>query len=204
MGHTIVSDDALADYINAVGVREHPVLARCRAVTREKVKDLFPMQIGADQGAFMALLVQTLGARKVLEVGTFTGYSTLAMALAGGPDIRITACDVSEEWTSLARTFWDEAGVADRIDLNLAPAVETLDALLADGAAGSYDMAFIDADKVSYDAYYERALQLLRPNGLILVDNTLWMGAVVDDSRTDEDTVAIRAINEKIHGVPQA
>ena len=156
------------------------------------------MQIGPDQGQFMALLVELMGARNTLEVGTFTGYSALAMALALPNDGRLVACDVSEEWTAIGRPYWEEAGVADKIDLRLAPALETLDALLAEGLAGTFDFAFIDADKEGYEAYFERALELIRPGGLIALDNTLWEGKVLDPQVTDVNTEAIRRINTKL------
>jgi caffeoyl-CoA O-methyltransferase len=144
------------------------------------------------------MLVRLLPARRILEVGTFTGYSSTAMALAQPPDGRIVCCDVSQEWTDVARRAWADAGVADRMTLHLAPAVETLDALLAAGEAGSYDLAFIDADKPGYEAYYERALQLVRAGGLIAIDNVLWSGRVADPADRDESTEAIRALNAKI------
>ena len=158
------------------------------------------MQIGADQGQFMGLLVEIMGARNALEVGTFTGYSALAVALALPDDGRLVACDVSEEWTAIARRYWEEAGVAHKIDLRLAPALETLEGLLAEGCAGTFDFAFIDADKEGYDAYYERALELMRTGGLIALDNTLWEGKVVDPAVADGDTQAIRAMNAKLAG----
>ena len=158
------------------------------------------MQIGADQGQFMGLLVEITGARNALEVGTFTGYSALAVALALPDDGRLVACDVSEEWTAIARRYWEEAGVAHKIDLRLAPALETLEGLLAEGCAGTFDFAFIDADKEGYDVYYERALELMRTGGLIALDNTLWEGKVVDPAVVDVDTQAIRAMNMKLAG----
>jgi predicted O-methyltransferase YrrM len=147
----------------------------------------------------MALLVRLTGARRILEIGTFTGYSALAMALALPPDGRIVACDVSEAWTAVARRYWRRAGVEARIELRLAPATETLDALIAEGAEASFDFAFIDADKARYLDYYERSLTLLRPGGLIAVDNTLWGGSVADPAKTDADTAAIRAFNAALH-----
>jgi predicted O-methyltransferase YrrM len=156
------------------------------------------MQISPDEGAFLQMLVRVLPARRILEVGTFTGYSSTAMALAQDADGRIVCCDVSEEWTDIAREAWADAGVADRIELRLAPAVETMDALLAEGGASGFDLAFLDADKANYDNYYERALRLVRPGGLIAIDNVLWGGRVVDESDHEADTEAIRALNEKI------
>ena len=158
------------------------------------------MQIGPEQGQFMTLLVELIGARNALEVGTFTGYSALAVALGLPDDGCLVACDVSEEWTAIGRRYWEEAGVAHKIDLRLAPALETLDGLLAEGRAGTFDFAFIDAEKEAYDVYYERALELIRSGGLVALDNTLWEGKVVDPGVADVDTEAIRAINAKLVG----
>lgn len=194
---TFSLDNALYEYLLGASLREHPVLARLRAETAAHPQ--VNMQIAPEQGQFMALLVRLMGARRCLEIGVFTGYSSLAVALALPPEGRIVACDVSDEYTAVARRYWAEAGVAERIDLRLAPAVETLDALLAGGGAGSYDFAFIDADKEGYPAYYERSLRLLRPGGLIAVDNTLWDGAVADPQDQSADTVAIRAFNDSLH-----
>jgi caffeoyl-CoA O-methyltransferase len=188
--------DALHDYILRQTLREPALLAELRQETSRL--PMANMQIGPEQGQFMALLVELIGARQALEIGTFTGYSALCVALALPADGRLTACDVSEEYTAVARRYWARAGIADKIDLRLAPAVETLDALLAKGRAGTYDFAFIDADKSSYDAYYERALALLRPGGLVVVDNVLWGGDVADPAKKDSDTTAIRALNKKI------
>jgi predicted O-methyltransferase YrrM len=157
------------------------------------------MQISPEQGQFMQLLARTVNARKAIEVGVFTGYSSLAVALVLPEDGRLVACDVSEEWTTLARKFWEKAGVAKRIELKLQPAQRTLDELIAAGESSTYDFAFIDADKSRYMAYYERCLTLLRKGGLIVVDNTLWSGAVADASKDDEDTRAIRAFNDAVH-----
>jgi predicted O-methyltransferase YrrM len=189
---TLTLTDELVAYVQRLGVREHPVLAKLRQQTAPMPQS--NMQIGPDQGAFMALLVKLIGARRVLEIGTFTGYSSTAMALAMPPDGRITCCDVSREWTDVARRAWADAGVADRVELRLAPATETL-ATLADD---SFDLAFIDADKPSYDAYYEGCLRVVRPAGLILIDNVLWSGDVADPSVDNENVRAIRAMNEKI------
>jgi predicted O-methyltransferase YrrM len=194
---TFSLDNALYEYLLRASLREHPALTRLRAETAAHPK--VNMQIAPEQGQFMALLVRLMGATRCIEVGVFTGYSSLAVALALPDEGRIVACDVSDEYTAVARRYWAEAGVADRIDLRLAPALETLDALLAGGAAGSYDFAFIDADKEAYSDYYERSLQLLRPGGLIAVDNTLWDGAVADPADQSADTVAIRAFNERLH-----
>jgi len=188
--------EALYDYILSVSLREADVLRRLREETARM--PLAIMQIAPEQGQFMALIVELMGAKRTLEVGVFTGYSSLAVALALPDDGHITACDVSEEWTAIARRYWAEAGVAHKIDLRLAPAIETLDALLADGQAGSYDFAFIDAEKTEYADYYERVLQLLRQGGLVAIDNVLWNGAVADPADDKEDTNAIRAFNEKL------
>ena len=156
------------------------------------------MLLAPEVGGLLALLVRLIGARRVLELGTFTGYSALAMALALPADGRILCCDVSEEWTAIARRHWKAAGVADRIELKLAPAAETLAALVRDGRAGTFDLAFVDADKASYPDYYEACLSLLRAGGVVVFDNTLWGGAVADESVTDADTVAIRTLNRRI------
>lgn len=186
----------LTAYVRRVGLREHPLLARLREETAAHPKSI--MQIAPEQGAIFTLLVELLGARRCLEVGTFTGYSSLAVALALPPDGTLVCCDVSDEYTQVARRYWAEAGVAGRVELHLGPAVHTLDTLLAEGAAGTFDLAFIDADKRSYPDYYERALALLRPGGLVAVDNVLYSGQVVDPTATDPDTSAIRELNERI------
>ena len=188
--------DPLHEYLVASSVREPAVLARLRAVTAPL--EMAGMQISAEQGQFMRLLVELIGAKRVIEVGTFTGYSSLAMALSLPADGRIVACDVSKDWTDIARRHWTEAGVAGKIDLRLAPARDTLDALIKAGEQGHYDFAFIDADKKNYDAYYECCLQLVRTGGLLAIDNVLWNGKVIDPSANDEDTNAIRALNAKI------
>jgi len=187
----------LYEYILSVSLREPEVLARLRAETLQQPMSM--MLSAPEQGQFLALLAQLIGARKCLEVGVYTGYSTLWVALALPHDGSVLACDVSEKWTAIARRYWEEAGVAERIDLQLAPALETLDRLLAADQAGSFDFAFIDADKENYPDYYERTLQLLRPGGLMVIDNTLWSGAVADTSRQDPETCAIRALNELVH-----
>ena len=194
---TIKIDARLYDYLVKVSVREPALLARLRAETARLPEH--NMQIAPDQGQFMALLVRLVGARRCLEIGTFTGYSSLAVALALPADGRLIACDVSEKWTAIARRYWQEAGVADRIELRLQPALKTLDALLADGEKGRFDFAFIDADKVSYAQYYERVLSLLRPGGLVAVDNTLWSGKVADPKARDKDTAALKKFNAALH-----
>lgn len=197
---TLSSD--LHEYVLAHSSPLHPMLAALKDETY-RVTDLPQMQISAEQGLFMQVLVRAMGVRRYLEVGVFTGYSSLAVALALPESGRITACDVSEEWTTIARRYWAEAGVARKIDLHLAPAMETLDKLLADGAAGSYDMAFIDADKENYLGYYQRAVDLVRKGGLILIDNTLWSGKVADISAEDNATRAIRKVNNTVAKDPR-
>ncbi|MEM7120091.1 MAG: class I SAM-dependent methyltransferase [Pseudomonadota bacterium] len=188
--------DPLHQYLVDVAVREHPVLAELREETATMPMGM--MQISPDQGQLMAMLVRLTGARRILEVGTFTGYSSLSMALALPDDGSIHALDVSDEYTSVARRHWEKAGVADKISLTLAPAAETLRGFLDDGMAGSFDLMFIDADKESYDAYYEHGLELVRDGGVILVDNVLWGGSVIDHAKQDADTAAIRALNHKL------
>ena len=191
-------DDSLYSYLLSVGVREPPILAELREETTRHSRA--SCQISVDQGAFMALLVQATCARRTIEVGVFTGYSSIAVALALPPEGRVIACDVSEEFTAVARAYWKKAGVDHKIELRLAPATETLDALLSAGEEGSFDFAFIDADKSSYDAYYERLLRLIRPGGLIAIDNVLWSGKVADAAISDADTIALRALNQKLRG----
>lgn len=189
--------EALHQYILSVSLREAPLLRRLREETA--ADPMARMQIAPEQGQLMALLVRLCGARRALEIGVFTGYSALCVASALPADGRLVACDISEPWTAMARRYWREAGVQDRIDLRLAPALETLDRLLQDGEAGRFDFAFIDADKENYPAYYERALQLLRPGGLLAIDNTLWSGSVIDPQDQETDTRAIRAFNRSLH-----
>ena len=188
-------DPAIQEYIIATVVREDPVLGRLREETSRHPHSL--MQIGPEQGALMQLLARTIGARRYLEIGVFTGYSSLAMGLALPQDGYVLACDVSEEYTALARRYWDEAGVAGKIDLRIAPALQTLGKVQGEGIE-PFDMAFIDADKANVGEYYEAALSLVRAGGLILVDNVLWSGAVVDASTSDRDTEALRALNAKV------
>jgi predicted O-methyltransferase YrrM len=191
----------LYDYLLAHSLREPGVLRELREETAP-IRHA-GMQISPEQGQFMALLVKLLGARRTIEVGVFTGYSSLAVALALPPDGRLVACDVSEEWTAMARRYWEKARVAHKIELHLAPAIKTLDRLLAEGGAGGYDFAFIDADKANYLEYYERCLKLLRRGGLVAADNTLWSGAVADPSATDADTEALREFNDTLHRDPR-
>jgi caffeoyl-CoA O-methyltransferase len=188
--------DALHAYLLANSLREPPLLARLRDETAKL--PMANMQIGPEQGQFMRLLVELIGAKRTIEIGTFTGYSTLSVAMSLPKDGKLIACDISEEYTAIARRYWAEAGLAERIDLRLAPALKTLDGLIAKGGAGTFDFAFIDADKEGYDGYYERCLTLLRPGGLIAIDNVLWDGNVVDDSDQSPDTLAIRALNAKM------
>ncbi len=193
---TIDLDDTLYDYLLAHSLREHPEQTALREATR--VHPRAQMQISPEQGQFMALLVKLLGARRCIEIGVFTGYSALSVALALPAEGKILACDISDEYTSIGKPYWQRAGVADKIELKLAPAIETLDARLNAGEAGTYDFAFIDADKTGYDAYYECCLQLLRGGGLIAIDNVLWSGDVARPA-TDEDTRALQALNDKLH-----
>jgi predicted O-methyltransferase YrrM len=196
-GRTLSLTDDIHRYLVTHSVREPPVLARLRDVTAGMPNA--QMQIGPEQGQLMALLARLIGARRCIEVGVFTGYSTLVVALALPADGKILACDVSEEWTAIARQFWREAGVEHKIELKLQPAARTLEALLAVGEANQYDFAFIDADKPAYGIYYELLLKLLRPGGLIVVDNTLWSGKVADPGVRDADTVALREFNDRVH-----
>jgi predicted O-methyltransferase YrrM len=190
-----VTPDLIA-YVEKNGTRESQALAHCRAETQKMPMGM--MQIGPDQGAFMGLIAKLIGAKRYLEIGTFTGYSALAVALALPADGKLVCLDVSKEFTDLARGYWKEAGVESKIDLYLGPALETLDTMIAAKEA-PFDFAFIDADKTNYDGYYEHALSLLRPGGLIALDNMLWSGAVADPANKDKDTVALRALNAKIH-----
>lgn len=200
---TINLDDRTYAYLLDSSLREPPVMTELRERTSHL--EMAMMQIAPEQGQFMGLLAQlvaasrpaALGAPRFIEVGTFTGYSALAVALAV-PNARVTACDISEEWTSMAREAWQAAGVADRIELHLRPAGETIAALLADGAAGTFDFAFIDADKTGYQAYYEGCLELLRPGGVITIDNVLWSGSVADPDVDTDDTNALRAISQHV------
>jgi caffeoyl-CoA O-methyltransferase len=191
-------DERIDEYLMNNSLREPDVLRRLREETVASNPHA-EMAVSPIQGQFMALLVKIIGAVKTLEVGVFTGYSSLCTALALPPNGRIVACDVNEKWTSVARRYWAEAGVADKISLRLAPAIETLDEMLRDGQAGTFDFAFIDADKPNYDNYYERALKLMRRGGLMMFDNMLWSGRVADPGVQDAETVALRALNEKLH-----
>jgi caffeoyl-CoA O-methyltransferase len=196
MVNTFLSED-LRRYLVSVSVREPPILRRLRDETASHPQARW--LIDAEQGQFMALLMQLMGARRTLEIGVFTGYSSLAVALALPSDGQIVACEVNEETAAVARRYWSEAGVDHMIDLRIRPALETLRELLAQGQHGRFDFAFIDADKTNYEGYYECALELLRPGGLIAVDNTLWSGRVIDAKVNDPDTAALRAFNKKLH-----
>ncbi len=188
--------DEIAAYLRKISVRETEILIRLREETAELEGG--GMQISPEQGAFVSMLLSLIDARRTLEIGVFTGYSSLVTAMTLPDDGHITACDVSEEWAAVARRYWAEAGVAGKIDLRLGPTLETLDGLLGNGLAGTYDFAFIDADKENYGGYYERALELVRPGGLIAVDNVLWSGRVADLAQNDADTTAIRTLNDRI------
>ena len=194
---TLLADDALYDYALAHTLREHPEQTALRAATASH--PLAMMQIAPEQGQFMALLAKTIGARRAIEIGVFTGYSALSVALALPADGRLVACDISDENVRIGVPFWQRAGVAGKIDVRIAPAAETLRAMVAAGEAGGHDFVFIDADKTGYDVYYELALVLLRRGGMVVVDNTLWGGAVARPAESAE-TRALQALNTKIHG----
>ena len=187
---------SLRQYVWQYGLREHPALKELRTETEKLPSSM--MQICPEQGALMGNLIRLIAAKKTIEVGTYTGYSAMAVALALPDDGEVVACDVSEEWTSVAKKAWEKAGIANKIDLQLAPASNTLDALLAEGKEGSFDFAFIDADKTNYQIYYEQCFKLIRQGGVIVIDNVLWGGAVTDSNRNDADTEAIRDLNQFI------
>jgi predicted O-methyltransferase YrrM len=195
---TLNLDETLYNYLLDVSLREHPLLSELRTATQSHPRK--NMQIAPEQGQFMAMLVRLSGAHRTLEIGVFTGYSTLAVALALPEEGQMVVCDVNSQYTDTAREYWRRAGVADKIDLRLAPALETLNALVAEGQAGTFDFVFIDADKENYDAYYEHSLQLLHPGGLVVIDNVLWDGRVArPEERNDADTRALHRLNEKLH-----
>jgi len=194
---TLAVDDRLYQYLLDHSVRETPVMRELRELTLQH--ELARMQIAPEQGQFMTLLVELLGAKRMIEIGTFTGYSALCMAQALPPDGQLICCDVSETWTAMGFPFWERAGVRDRIDLRIAPALDTLDDLIQAGETDRFDMAFVDADKTNYLNYYERCLKLLRPGGLVMFDNTLWGGSVADPTDQDQDTVALRELNDWLH-----
>jgi predicted O-methyltransferase YrrM len=195
--YTLNLTPSVYQYLLQNSLREPDVLQKLRAQTQ--TMSTRKMQISPEQGQFMQLLVQILNAKKTLEIGVFTGYSALAVALALPSDGKVVACDLNVEWTKIAKRFWEEAGVADKIDLRLAPALDTLQNLLDQGEAGTFDFVFIDADKKNYSAYYEKSLALIRVGGLIAVDNVLWDCDVADSAINDENTIAIRELNTKIH-----
>jgi predicted O-methyltransferase YrrM len=188
--------EQLYQYVVANSLREPEILTQLRHETANHPQAR--MQISPEQGQLMALLVQLMGARKVLEIGVFTGYSSTCVALALPADGKLIACDISEDYTAIARRYWQAAGVAEKITLHLAPALETLDQLLAQGQAETFDFAFIDADKGNYADYYDRSLQLIRPGGLVAIDNVLWSGRVADPTDQDKITNTIRAFNQKV------
>ena len=194
---TLGLGENLREYLLSVSLREPEILTLLRQET--SLHQMGIMQISPEQGQFMALLVKLMGAKKTLEVGVFTGYSALVVALALPSDGKVIACDISEEYTSVACRYWQKAGVSNKIDLHVAPAVETLDKLLKAGEGETFDFVFIDADKSNYDNYYERALKLVRPGGLIAIDNVLWSGKVADPAIKDNRTKKIRALNQKLH-----
>jgi len=198
---TICITEELYEYMLSVSLREPAVLSELRRETA--LDEHANMQISPEQGQFMALLVRLIGARKTLDIGVYTGYSSLCIGLALPRDGRVIACDLNRDWTDIAKRYWRKAGVADKIELRLAPAQQTLENLLAEKTAAAFDFAFIDADKKNYDMYYEYCLELIKPGGLIAIDNVLWDGAVADESVDDVDTVAIRALNNKIHTDPR-
>jgi predicted O-methyltransferase YrrM len=194
---TLGLETNLYEYLLSISVREPEIVTQLRQETAQH--PMGRMQIAPEQGQFMALLVKLLGAKKTLEIGVFTGYSALVVALALPPAGKVVACDISEEFTKIARRYWQQAGVAEKIDLHIGPAMGTLDQLLADGEAETFDFAFIDADKSNYDGYYERSLQLVRSGGLIAIDNVLWSGKVADPQVQDNRTKKIRAFNQKLY-----
>jgi O-methyltransferase len=199
MGHGITGwDDTVSDYIIRLGTQETALMRELREETAALPES--GMQIGPDQGQLLGFLARLIGARRALEIGTFTGYSALAVALALPPDGKLICCDISEVWTATGRRYWQRAGVADRIDLRLGPALDTLAALETQGEAGRFDLAFIDADKENYDRYYEACLRLIRPGGLIAIDNVLWDGKVADPADDRASTAALKALNRKIRG----
>lgn len=198
---TLGLGDGLYEYLLNYSLRETECMRRLREVTSGQ--EMSRMQIAPEQGQFLALLVELTGAERIIEIGTFTGYSALWMAGALPPHGELICCDISREWTDIGRPFWREAGVEERIRLQIAPALDTLDELMRQGGAGGFDMAFVDADKTNYLNYHERCLELLRPGGLLMFDNTLWGGAVADPSCQDADTVALRALNSRLHTDPR-
>ncbi|KEI73234.1 class I SAM-dependent methyltransferase [Endozoicomonas elysicola] len=194
---TLQLNDTIYQYLYSVGLREHSVLKELREVTSHHPHRT--MQISAEQGQLMAMLTKLSNASRAIEVGVFTGYSALSVALSLPEHGELIACDINSEYTDIAKSYWERAGVSDRIKLHLAPASETLKQLIEQGEQNQFDMAFIDADKTGYNTYYEQCLQLIRPGGLILIDNVLWSGRVADDNTSDENTSALKRLNKKIH-----
>ena len=193
---TIMLDEKLREYLLNVSVKESEILRELREETAQM--EYSAMQISPEQGAFMSFLVELIQAKRTLEIGVFTGYSALVVAMALSEDGIVTACDVSEEWANVGMKYWKKAQVEDKIDLRIAPALKTLDQLLSEGKQGTYDFAFIDADKIEYQGYFDKSLELLRIGGLIAIDNVLWGGSVIDDSIQDSSTKAIREFNENL------
>lgn len=193
----VAMNNRLFEYLLSVSLRENGVLKKLRDETAKDPMSV--LQISPDQGQFMALLVKLMGATRVLEVGTFTGYSALSMALALPEEGQLVTLDINKQWTDMARRYWQQAGVAEKIRLYLAPALDTMDSLLTEGQAEQYDIIFIDADKTNYGAYYETGLRLLRTGGLILLDNVLWRGKIIDETIQDADTKALRELNTKVY-----
>ncbi len=194
---TLFLNQPIYDYLCSVSVRESELFSALRKETAQL--EMAVMQITPEQGQFMTLLTRLIGARRAIEIGTFTGYSALSITIGLPDDGKLIACDISDEWTRIGKPYWQQAGQADKIDLRLAPALKTLDDLLSSGQAEAFDLAFIDADKVNYLNYYERCFRLLRPGGLIMVDNVLWGGSVVDETNQNPDTCAIREFNQFVH-----
>ena len=198
---TIMLDEKLRKYLLNVSVKESEILRELREETAQM--EYSAMQISPEQGAFMSFLVELIQAKRTLEIGVFTGYSALVVAMALSEDGIVTACDVSEEWTNVGMKYWKKAQVEDKIDLRIAPALKTLDQLLSEGKQGTYDFSFIDADKIEYQGYFDKSLELLRIGGLIAIDNVLWGGSVIDDSIQDSSTKAIRKFNENLSSDPR-
>ena len=198
---TIILDKKLREYLLNVSVKESEILRELREETAQM--EYSAMQISPEQGAFMSFLVELIQAKRTLEIGVFTGYSALVVAMALSEDGIVTACDVSEEWANVGMKYWKKAQVEDKIDLRIAPALKTLDQLLSEGKQGTYDFAFIDADKIEYQGYFDKSLELLRIGGLIAIDNVLWGGSVIDDSIQDSSTRAIRKFNENLSSDPR-
>ena len=198
MKHKGLNTDTLYNYILSISVKEPELLRKLREET-ERHKESYMMQIGPEQGQFLSFLIKLTGAKNTLDIGVFTGYSSLRVALSLPEDGRITACDICRKWTSIAQKYWKEGGVENKIDLRLGPARETLDNLISEGKKETFDFAFIDADKTNYDIYYEQCLKLIKQGGIIALDNVLWNGRVLDETTEEKTTIAIRKLNEKIY-----